>query len=302
MNIIKDKEIPRWQPLHRLPRIALAKLSPKRIIILFLIIICFIFLFYPQHVGRNVLKDAEEDDDEVLLSLRKELHSILNLRGDFSTARPAAIFLTAHDLYNATGITTLACEMAVAKKMSVLMMFVGKNATEKVPFFLRANQFDRTTCPMVWFDVRHEYSSLDKQESATEIILNDVISVLHPSVVVYLDDEEDWFMQSLERVVYLRRPAISLIQLKKAAIHNLLWIASLAPSALACILLIYRGSNGSLECTSDRHCHNDITGQHRHIIPINTISSLGRIHSIYRSKIIHHIQSKYSNHRTPPTP
>jgi hypothetical protein len=251
MNIIKDKEIPRWRPLQRLPRIALAKLSLKRIIILFLAIICFIFLLYPQHVGRNVLKDTKKDDDEVLLSLRKELHSILNLRGDFSTARPVAIFLTAHDLYNATGLTTLACDMAAAKKMNVLMMFVGKNATEKVPFFLRANQFDRTTCPMVWLDVRHEYSSLNKQESATEIVLNDVISTLHPSVVVHLDDEVDWFMRSLERVVHFRRPPISLIRLKKATIHNLQWIASLPPSALAGISLNLWGSDSSLECTSD---------------------------------------------------
>ena len=132
-------------------------------------------------------------------------------------------------------------------------------------------------------------------------MLNDVVSTLHPSVVVHLDDEEDWFMQSLKRVVYDQRPPISLIQLKKAAIHNLLWIASLAPSALAGILLILWGSDSSLECTSNRRCDNHITSQHRHIIPINTIPSLSRIHSIYCPKIIHHIQSKYDDHRTPPT-
>jgi hypothetical protein len=95
----------------------------------------------------------------------------LNLQGDFSTATPAAIFLIAHDVYNATGVTTLTCEMAIAKRMSVLMMFVRKNATEKVPFFLRANEFDRT-CPIVWFYFKHEHSSLNKQESATDSVFN----------------------------------------------------------------------------------------------------------------------------------
>ena len=131
----------------------------------------------------------------------------------------------------------LACEMATAKNMNVLMVYVGMNSTSKVGNFFRANQFDRTTCPMAWYDARHQYSSTNVQESATESILKDVVAVLRPSVVVYLEDDEDWFMQSLERVVYWKRPAISLIQLKRTGIQNLRWISSLTPSALAGIPL-----------------------------------------------------------------
>ena len=236
MNVshtIKDKEISRWQSLQRLPSIALSKLSPKRLLIVFVVIVCLLFLLSPStYINRTVLNDPKEDDDAVLFDLRKEIHSMLNARGDFGT-KHVAIFITSHDLYNATSITMLACEMAAARKLNVLMIYAGTNATEKIPFFLRANQFDRVICPMVWFDVRHEYSSLSIQESATETVLRDVVSVLWPSVVVYLDDEKDWVVQSLERVVYWRRPAISLVQLKRAAIQNLRWIASLTPSALA---------------------------------------------------------------------
>jgi len=52
-------------------------------------------------------------------------------------------------------------------------------------------------------------------------------------VAVYVEDEEDWIMQVLERVVYWRQPAISLIQLKRGALPNLRWISTLTPSALA---------------------------------------------------------------------
>ena len=71
-----------------------------------------------------------------------------------------------------------------------------------------------------------------KQITATEEILGQAVDLTRPSVVVYMDDEEDWFMQSLEKAVYWRRPAISLIQLKRSALANLRWIASLSPSAL----------------------------------------------------------------------
>jgi len=240
MNVthtIKDKEISRWHPLQRVPRIALSKLSPKRIIVLFLILATLLFFLAPTYVNRAVIIDPEENDEQVLLELRKEFKFLLSLRGEFSTAKQNAIFITAHDLYNATGITMLACEMAIAKKLNVLMIFVGMNSTEKVGFFLRANQFERTTCPMACYDARHEYSSLNVQKSATESVLKDVVTALRPSVVVYLDDDADWFTQILKEVVYWRRPAISLIQLKRTTIQNLRWIGSLNPFALAGIPL-----------------------------------------------------------------
>ena len=232
-HIIKDKEIPRWHPLQRVPRIALSKLSPRRLLFLLLILATLLLFLTPSYVNRAAIIDPEENDEQVLLKFRKEFRSLLSLRGEFSTTKQNAIFITAHHVYNATGITMLACEMAIAKKLNVLMIFVGMNSTEKVAFFLRANQFDRMSCPMAWYDARHEYSSLNVQESATESILKDVMTVLRPSVVVHLDDEADWFMQSLKQVVYWRRPAISLIQLKRATIQNLRWIGSLTPSALA---------------------------------------------------------------------
>ena len=237
-HTIKDKAISRWQPLQRVPRIALSKLSPKRIFILLLVLACFfLFLGPPYFRSRDVTSELKEADDEVLLSLRKELKSILALRADLSSNKPAAIFVTAHVLYNASGITTLACDIAAAKKMNVLMMYMGRNSSETVPFFLRANQFDRSTCPIVWFDARHEYESIAKQEGAMEEVLADAVSALNPSVVVYVDDEEDWFLQALKTVVYLRSPRVCRIQLKRSALANLRWIASLNPAALAGIFL-----------------------------------------------------------------
>jgi hypothetical protein len=232
VHTIKDKEIPAWRPLQGVPRLALSKLSPKRIVILLLLSAVLLFFLAPTFFNRAEVIDPEEKDDDVLLSLRKELKSSLALRGEFSKPKPAAIFATSHDLYNASGITALACDMAAARQMNVLIMFLGLDSSERVPLFLRAHQFERATCPMVWHDARHQYSSIVQQQTATEAILADVLSYLNPSVVVYVDDEEDWFMQSLERVVYWRSPAISLIQLKRTALVNLRWIASLSPSAL----------------------------------------------------------------------
>ena len=304
MNVsqtIKDKEIPRWHPLQRVSRIALSRLSLRRLLFLLLILATLLFFLTPSYVNRVAVIDPEENDDQVLLELRKEFKSLLSMRGEFSTTKQNAIFITAHDLYNATGLTMLACEMAMAKKLNVLMIFVGTNSTEKVAFFLRANQFDRTTCPMAWYDARHEYSSLNVQENATESVLKDVVTALQPSAMVYLDDDADWFMQSLERVVYWKRPAISLIQLKRTDIRNLQWIGSLNPSALAGISLM-TGFNCSLECSTNRYCYYNLAIQHRNVIPINTISSFSGIHSTYSSKIIHNIQSEHNNSRTSQTP
>ena len=126
--------------------------------------------------------------------------------------------------------------MAVAKKMNVLMIFLGRNPTETIPFFLNAHRFDRSTCPIVWYDGRHEYLSVNLQESAAERVFEEIMIALSPSVVVHLDDEA-WLIRSLQRLVYWQYPAISLIQLKRTAIQNLRWMASLSPSALAGIPL-----------------------------------------------------------------
>jgi len=266
MNVshtIKDKEIPRWQPLQRVPQIALAKLSPKRIVLLFLGIATLLFLLSPKSLHKGVILDPEKQDESILTDLRKELNSLLTLKADFSTQKKSAIILTAHSLSNATGLTSLACDLSHSRKMNILLLFMSQNSSSSLPFWLRANQFvGSSTCPMTWFDARHLYSTMEKQQSATEVILGDMVRLLDPSVVVYVDDEEDWFMQSLERVVYWRRPAISLIQLKRNAIPNLRWIASLSPAALAGIspfsTLNSYGVNSvfSMEYAANRYCNN----------------------------------------------
>src|SRR5579864_8154756 len=98
MNVshtIKDKEIPRWHPLQRVPRIALSKLSPKRFLFLLLIIATLLFFLAPSYVNRAAIIDPEGNDEQVLLELRKEFKSILSLRGEFSTTKQNAIFITA---------------------------------------------------------------------------------------------------------------------------------------------------------------------------------------------------------------
>jgi hypothetical protein len=242
---IKDKEIPRWQPLQR---VALAKLSPKRLVLLFLALAFLLFLLSSSLITRPTALDPHEIDAQATASLRRQLHSTINLRGDFSlTTRPTAIFVTAHDLRNATGLTGLACDMAAAKKMNVLMMFMGRYATDQIPLFLRAHGHDRVSCPIVWHDARHEYYSRENLKEATAEILDDAVRLVSPSVVVYVDDEEEWFMGSLEKSVFWRRSSISLVQLKRAALHNLRWIASLTPHALAGFLYCKYPADCSLE-------------------------------------------------------
>ena len=95
-----------------------------------------------------------------------------------------------------------------------------------------------------------------KQIDATEEVLAVAVDLTGPAVVVYLDDEEDWFMQSLEKAVYWRRPAISLIQLKRSALANLRWIAELSPSALMgmssfCSCVFCDGVDFSVELSAD---------------------------------------------------
>src|SRR5271170_3426001 len=162
---IKDKEIPRWQPLQR---VALSKLSPKRLVLLLLALVSLLFFLSSSFITRPTPPDSHEIDAHVTASLRQQLYATINLRGDFSvTARRTAIFVTAHGLRNATGLTGLACEMAAAKKMNVLMMFMGGYATDEIPLFLRANGYDRVSCPIVWHDARHEYYSRENLKEAT---------------------------------------------------------------------------------------------------------------------------------------
>jgi hypothetical protein len=212
---------------------AFFKLSPKRIVTTFLIFIILMFILTRSFMHSSDIVDPEEADDDVLKALRKELRRTLSVGIDLSRQKPTAMVVTAHTLYNASAITSLACKLAAAKKMNVVMMFAGMNATDTVPFFLRANGFGKATCPIIWHDARHEYSTIYKQTTAMEDIIGDAMTYMNPSVVLYVDDEEDWFMQSLERAVYWRRPAISLIQLKRTALVNLHWVASLSSSALA---------------------------------------------------------------------
>lgn len=147
--------------------------------------------------------------------------------------RPTTMFVTAHDLRNATGLTGLACDMAAAKRMNVLMVFTGGNATDEIPLFLKANGFDRDSCPMVWHDARYQYSSRHGIKEATADLLDYASRFVSPSVVMHVDDEEDWFMESLRDSILSRRPSISMIQLKRETLHNLRWISTLTPHALA---------------------------------------------------------------------
>jgi len=241
-HTIKDKEIPRWQPLRRVHRMAVLKLSShKRVLLLLITVICLLFLLRPRHRESLIALDERvEGDEKALRRIRKDFQALQSQHAEMTptSGKHTTIFTTAHELYNATGLTALACEMAAARKMNVLMLYVGLNSPESIPFFLRANQFDRgASCPMTWFDARHAYTSLNEQESATEAVLREVIRSLNPSVVISLDDDADWFLQSLERVVYWHKPSISSIQLKRPALSNLHWMTTLSPSALAGITL-----------------------------------------------------------------
>ena len=288
---IKDKEIPRWQPLQR---VALSKLSPKRLVLLILALATLLFLLSSSFITGPTPPSSHEIDTHVTASLRQQLRSMVNLRGDFSlTTRPTAIFVTAHALHNATGLTGLACEMAAAKKMNVLMVFMGGYATDKIPMFLRANGFDGGSCPMVWHDARYEYYSLDNMKEAAAEILDDAVKLVSPSAVVYVDDEEEWFMGSLEKSVFWRRPSISLIQLKRAALHNLRWIASLTPHALAGSPHCKYPVDFSLEHTANRCRYNDVARKHRHTVSTNRITPLCRIHPSYPTPTLHYIQSQH---------
>jgi hypothetical protein len=173
-----------------------------------------------------------ERDEDVLEGLRNELERIIAQQWDLKSTRPKILFATAHDLRNATTFTELACEMALARKMDVMMVYAGMNATDTIPFFLRANKFDESNCPFVWFDGRHEYPSLYKQTNAVEDVISDNVVYVNPSVVMYLDDEPEWFLQALERATIWRTPPISMVQLKRGALPNLRWISSLSPSTL----------------------------------------------------------------------
>jgi hypothetical protein len=237
MNVshtIKDKEVLRWQPLQRISRINLPKLTIKRAILLFLAIVTLTFLLAPSHVGRRPILTAAEQDEQVATRHRETLKTLVSKRGaEFGQLKQTVIFITAQDLYNASGLTALACEFATKKKMNVLLLYAGLNSTESIPFSLRANRFDKATCPMTWHDARHEFSTIYRQASATEEMVRHALLYLRSATVIHLDDEEEWFIQSIERAVYWRRPSIPVIQLKRDALYNLRWMASLSPSALA---------------------------------------------------------------------
>jgi hypothetical protein len=234
---IKDKEIPRWRPLRKLPRLAASKLSPKRILILVIALACLLLFLAPSYIRPITVLDGRGGNDEVVSGRpsRTGLNSTLNLE-DLLTGKRMAIFVTSHDLHESAGLMLTACEMAAAGNIEVFLMFLGRNSAGSVRFFFEANQFDKETCPLIYYDGRHEYSSLAEQLSATEGELLEAISKLDPLFIVYLDNEEAWLLHSLERVVYWRRPTINLIQLKRRALSNLRWMATLSVEALAGIL------------------------------------------------------------------
>jgi hypothetical protein len=233
-HTIKDKEIPRWQPLQRIKRLNLPKLTIKRFVLLFLAIVTSLFVLAPSHIKRIPTLNAEAEDEAVSSRQRDTLKNVILQKGlDFGRTRQTVVFITGQDLYSSAGLTGLACEFAAKKKVNVLMVFAGLNSTEGIPFFLRANQFDKSTCPMLWHDARHEYATIYGQASATEDMVRQTFAFLFRAVIVHIDDEEEWFIQSVERAVYWRRPAIPVIQLKREALHNLRWMASLSSTALA---------------------------------------------------------------------
>jgi molybdopterin-guanine dinucleotide biosynthesis protein A len=173
---------------------------------------------------------VQTGDEEVLVLMRTQLRKVIASQWDLKSSRPSIMFATAHALRNASTLTVLACEVAVARKMAVMMIYTGDNSTGSIDFLLHANRLEQ--CPLVWFDARHEYSTIDTQINAAEQVLSDAVNYLKPGVVVSVDDEPDWFVQSLERATYWRRPEISSIQLKRSALRNLRWIATLSPSSL----------------------------------------------------------------------
>jgi len=92
---IKDKEVPRWRPLHRIPH---AKLTPKRTILLLFLVAVVIFAFTHSLTRGVDILDAEENDDDILRGLKKELKGLLSsttARGDqqpHSKQRDTAMF------------------------------------------------------------------------------------------------------------------------------------------------------------------------------------------------------------------
>jgi len=237
MNVshtIKDKEVPRWRPLQRIPRLRLlvSKLSPKRVLILILFLTTLLFFLRPSYFRGVSIIVPEKRDEDIVKGIKDDLRRVILKQWDMKSPRQTVLFATAHDLRNASTFTELACEMALARKMDVMMIYVGLNKTDSVPFFLHVNKFEQSNCPFVYVDARHEYANLYLQTNAVEAIIADTVIYVNPSVVIYLDDEPDWFLQSLERTTFWHIPAISMIQLKRSALPNLRWISSLSSSTL----------------------------------------------------------------------
>jgi hypothetical protein len=271
--VIKDKEIPRWRPLRRLSIFAPAKLSPKRILLLVAALACLFLLLAPSYIRPATILEAAGGDDEVISGHRSRvgLTSMLNLRKQSNGGKPMALFVTSHDLDEVVGLMEIACEMAAAGSLPVFLLFLGRNSKGSVRLFFRANKWDRKTCPLIYYDGRHQYSSFMEQLSASEDQLRETIMKLDPLLVFHLDGEEDWFMQSLERVVGWQSQIARLIQLKRSALPNLRWIATLSYISLACIFA-QNSANSSLECSQDRYCNHCISVKYWNSISTNRIS------------------------------
>src|SRR6202022_1274103 len=126
MNVshtIKDKEIPRWQPLQRISRFSRLspKLTIKRFVLVFLAIATLLILLTPSHVKRIPALTAEEEDDTVAIRHGEELKDMISRK--ISLLKQPVIFVTSQDLYNSWGLTALACEFALKGKLNVLMIF-----------------------------------------------------------------------------------------------------------------------------------------------------------------------------------
>jgi len=109
-------------------------------------------------------------------------------------------------------------------------------------------------------------------------------------------------MGSLEKSVFWRRSSISLVQLKRAALHNLRWIASLTPHALAGLLNCKYPADCSLERPANRCGYNNVARKHRHAVSTNRITPLSRIHPSYPPATLHYIQSQHRYRRNSPSP
>jgi hypothetical protein len=240
MNVsrtIKDKEIPRWRPLSRVLRVRTllaSKLSPKRVLVLLAALIVVLLFLCSGYFRRGIHPSVLINDEDVLSSVRTQLRRTIASQWDLKSSKPSILFVTAHTLRNASALTSLACEIALARKMDVLIIYTASNSSGTIPFFLHANRLER--CPFVWFDARYEYADTYTQISAVEEIISDAVNYVKTGVVVSVDDEPDWFAHCLDRTTYWRQPAIASIQLKRSALANMRWMVHLSSASLKGII------------------------------------------------------------------